>query len=163
MSRPQFAFLIEKLSTRAEGVHFIAKWRITVFFTNRVGLIYLAIYPTSIITASVRPLSASMDFFNFSETRACSWLNKLAQHNQRKKRLLNGYSPFCNEMYTICSRRQFLYQKGKLGPAHTQTRTRGGNTGACQFSIRVAHLGPVGSLPRSVLVGNAAAVVHSGA
>jgi len=32
MSRPEFAFLIEKLSTRAEVVHFIAKWRITVFF-----------------------------------------------------------------------------------------------------------------------------------
>ena len=59
MSRPQFAFLIEKLSTRAEGVHYIAKWRITVFFTNRFGLIYLAIYPPSIITANVRPPSAS--------------------------------------------------------------------------------------------------------
>ena len=56
---------IEKLSTRAEGVHFIAKWRITVFFTNRFGLIYLAIYPPSIITANVRPPSASMDFIKF--------------------------------------------------------------------------------------------------
>jgi len=34
-----------------------------------------------------------------------------------KQRLLNGYSPFRNEMYVLCSRRQFLYQKGKLGPA----------------------------------------------
>jgi len=42
------------------------------FFTNRFGLIYLAFYPPSIITANVRPLSASIDFFNFSETRACS-------------------------------------------------------------------------------------------
>jgi len=25
----------------------------------------------------------------------------------------NGYSQLCNKMYTICSRRQFLYQKGK--------------------------------------------------
>ena len=72
MSRPQFAFLIEKLSTRAEGVHFIAKWRITVFSSNCFGLIYLANYLPSIITANVRPPSASMDFFNFSETRACS-------------------------------------------------------------------------------------------
>jgi len=68
-------FLIEKLSTRAEVVHFIAKWRRSVLFSNCVGLIYLAIYPPSIITANVRPPSASMDFFNFSETRACSYLN----------------------------------------------------------------------------------------
>ena len=34
MSRPLFAFLIEKLSTRAEGGHFIAKWRITVYISN---------------------------------------------------------------------------------------------------------------------------------
>jgi len=73
MSRPWFAFLIEKLSTRAEVVHSIAKWRITVCFSNCVGLIYLAIYPPSIITANVRPPSASTDFFNFSETRACSY------------------------------------------------------------------------------------------
>jgi len=72
MSRPEFAFLIEKLSTRAEVVHFIAKRRITGFFLNCFGLIYLAIYPPSIITANVRPPSASTDFFNFSETRACS-------------------------------------------------------------------------------------------
>jgi len=33
-----------KLSTRDDGVHFIATWRITVyFFSNCVGLIYLAI------------------------------------------------------------------------------------------------------------------------
>jgi len=31
-------------------------------------------YPPSIITANVRPPSASTDFFNFSETRACSLL-----------------------------------------------------------------------------------------
>ena len=73
MSRPQFAFLIEKLSTRAEVVHLIAKWRITVFFSNSFGLIYLTIYPPSIITANLRPPSASTDFFNFSETRACSF------------------------------------------------------------------------------------------
>jgi len=30
MSRPWFAFLIEKWSTRADDDHFIAKWRITV-------------------------------------------------------------------------------------------------------------------------------------
>jgi len=42
------------------------------FFFNCFGLIYLAIYPPSIITANVRPPSASTDFFNFSETRACS-------------------------------------------------------------------------------------------
>ena len=50
----------------------MAKYR---FFTNRFGLIYLAIYPPSIKTANVRPPSASMDFFNFSETRACSYTN----------------------------------------------------------------------------------------
>jgi len=43
MSRPLFAFLIEKLSTRAEGGHFIAKWQITVVFSRCVVLIYLAV------------------------------------------------------------------------------------------------------------------------
>jgi len=43
MSRPEFAFLIEKLSTRAEGGHFIANGRITVFFSTCFGLIYLVI------------------------------------------------------------------------------------------------------------------------
>ena len=61
------------MSTRAEVVHFIAKWRKTVFSSNGFGLIYIAIYPHSIITANVRPPSASTDFFNFSETRACSY------------------------------------------------------------------------------------------
>jgi len=35
-----------------------------------------------------------------------------------KKKVINGYSPFCNEMVNVCSRRQFLYLKDKLGPAH---------------------------------------------
>ena len=39
-----FAFLIEKLSTRADGVHFIAQLRITIFFSNCVGLRYVYIY-----------------------------------------------------------------------------------------------------------------------
>jgi len=63
------------LSNRAIVDAFIAKWRITVFFSNCLGLIYLAIYPPSIITANERPPSASTDFFNFSETRACSLCN----------------------------------------------------------------------------------------
>ena len=81
MSRPYFAFLIEKLSTRAEVVHFIAKWRMTVFLLNCFGLICLAIYPPSIITTHVRPPSASTDFFNFSETRACSLHGYSAIHD----------------------------------------------------------------------------------
>ena len=44
-----------------------------LFFSNCFGLTYLAIYPPSIITAKVRPPSASTDFFNFSESRACSF------------------------------------------------------------------------------------------
>jgi len=43
------------------------------FFFNCFGLINLAIYPPSIITATVRLPSASTDFFNLSETRACSY------------------------------------------------------------------------------------------
>jgi len=39
MSRPQSAFLIISFSTRAEGSHFIAEWRITVFVSDCVGLI----------------------------------------------------------------------------------------------------------------------------
>jgi len=33
MSRPYFGFLMNRASTRADVNHFIAKWRITVFFT----------------------------------------------------------------------------------------------------------------------------------
>jgi len=51
----------------------IATWRITDFFSNSFGLIYLAIYPPSITTGNVRPPSASTDFSNFSETGACSF------------------------------------------------------------------------------------------
>jgi len=35
-----------------------------------------------------------------------------------KKNKKNDYSPFCYEMVVLCSRREFIYQKGKLGPAH---------------------------------------------
>jgi len=43
MSKPEFAFLISKKSTRADVDHLLATWRVTVFFSNCVGLLYLAI------------------------------------------------------------------------------------------------------------------------
>jgi len=57
----------------SRGRTFHCKMANNRFFTNRFGLISLAIYPPSIITANARPPSASMDFFNFRETRACSY------------------------------------------------------------------------------------------
>jgi len=58
----------------SRGCTFHCKMTNNRFFSNCFGLIYLAIYPPSIITANVRPPSASTDFFNFSETRACSYV-----------------------------------------------------------------------------------------
>ena len=40
---------------------------------------------------------------------------KLIRPKQFRKK--KRYSQFCNEMHTICSRRTFLFYKGKLGPA----------------------------------------------
>ena len=57
----------------SRGHTFHCKMTNNRFFCFFFGLIYLAIYPPSIITANVRPPSASMDFFNFSETRAYSY------------------------------------------------------------------------------------------
>jgi len=62
------------------------------FFNNRFDLIYVAIYPPSIITANVRPPSASMDFFNFSETRACSCIYLYTSSAAKKN--LNCICPY---------------------------------------------------------------------
>jgi len=70
-----------------------------LFFTNRFGIIYLAIYPPSIITANVRPPSASMDFFNFSETRACSL----------RREVLGEYRRFDSRRLEVESRRRTGY------------------------------------------------------
>jgi len=63
----------------SRGCTFYCKMANNRFFSNCFGLVYLAIYPPSIIKANVRPPSASTDFFNFSETRACSWPQPLGQ------------------------------------------------------------------------------------
>jgi len=40
-----------------------------------------------------------------------------------------GYSPFCNAMVYFCSRQEFPYSKGKLGPAHIKKETIGPTLG----------------------------------
>ena len=48
------------------------------------------------------------------QLKATKRLKKLGQSKSSKKRLFA-----CNEMVSVCSRREFTYQKGKLGPAHS--------------------------------------------
>jgi len=60
-------------TTRADVDHFIAKWRITVFFSNWFGLIYLAIKPPLQNYNGHWSTDPRVEgFVNFSETRACS-------------------------------------------------------------------------------------------
>ena len=43
---------------------------------------------------------------------ACDGLTRINQ--AKRMRGKHGYSPFCNEMVDVCSRREFTYYKGKL-------------------------------------------------
>jgi len=126
MSRPYFAFLIENLSTRAEGVYFIAKWRIIVVFSNCVGLIYLAIYPPSIITP------------------AHSIVLSHLQVPQRRRLVQGARHPGHRHWYGA--------QSGAAGAAFLEGRTRGraqahlsarggGDSWAAEARIGVARIG----------------------
>ena len=80
----------------SRGRTFHCKMANNRFFSNCFGLIYLAIYPLSIIMANVRPPSASMDFFDFSETRACSYH---VRANLEQEKLRAGFLAFSRWIY----------------------------------------------------------------
>jgi len=59
------------------------------------------------------------DIGRYNWRRLNRWINE--SNTIREK---NVYSPCCNEMSALCSRRHFLYSKGKLGSAHAASVDR---------------------------------------
>jgi len=43
----------------------------------------------------------------------------------------HGYSPCCNAMVDVCSRREFIYEKGKLGPCSYAPFEKGDGEEGC--------------------------------